>query len=312
MATLEAISQHGDVILTMPQVPWSEFIDAPDAPSPTINEMRGTIGLAQQNGLEVIFVIDPLQAFNRSKIATFPPELTGSDFGTPGVRQAFTNFALRLVREFQPRYLGLGSEINTYADAHPEDFDNYVSLYHETYAAVKREAPETQVFCTFQWEDLNSIGPFAGDAPGRIKWETIEVFEPDLDVWAISTYPHFAFDDTSIPADYYTPLLTRTSKPLAIGEGGYLSEDAGPFQGSSERQVAYLETLDSQIGERLAFWVNLIIDDVNVEAYAEHLSKHGSPAEVEEVALFGTLGLRTSDGIPKPALDTWDRLRATE
>jgi hypothetical protein len=312
VATLEAIGQHADVILTMPQVPWAEFIDGPDAESPTIEDMQGTIGLAQRNGLEVIFVIDPLQAFDRSTIATFPPELAGSDFSTPGVRQAFTNFALRLVREFRPRYLGLGSEINTYADAHPEDFDNYVSLYRETYAAVKAEAPETQIFVTFQWEDLNSVGPFADDSPGRIKWEIVETFEPDLDVWAISTYPYFAFGDSAIPPDYYTPLLSRTSRPLAIGEGGYLSEDAGSFKGSPEGQVAYLETIDSQIGERLAFWVYLIIDDVNVEAYARHLSEHGSPAEVEAVALFGTVGLRTSDGDPKPALETWDRLRGTK
>ena len=141
IATLETIGQHADVILIQPQVPWAEFIDAPDAESPTIEDLQGTIGLARQNALEPIFVIDPLQAFDRSKIATFPPALAGSDFGTPGVRQAFTNFALRLVREFHPRYLGLASEINTYADAHPEDFDNYVSLYRETYAAVKREAP---------------------------------------------------------------------------------------------------------------------------------------------------------------------------
>jgi hypothetical protein len=312
VATLEAIGQHADVILVMPQVPWAEFIDSADAESPTIDEMRGTLGLAQQQGLEVIFVIDPLQAFDRSTIATFPPALAGSDFGTPGVRQAFTNFALRLVREFHPRYLGLGSEVNSYADAHPEDFDNYVSLYRETYAAVRSEAPETQIFVTFQWEDLNSVGPFADDSPGRIKWETVEAFEPDLDIWAISTYPYFAFGDTPIPADYYTPLLSQTSKPLAIGEGGYLSQDAGPFHGSPEGQVAYLETLDSQIGERLAFWVYLIIDDVDVEAYARLLTEHGSLAEEEAVALFGAVGLRTSDGDPKPALETWDRLRGTE
>ena len=51
------------------------------------------------------------------------------------------------------------------------------------------------------------------------------------------------------------------------------------------------------------------MSDVDVEAYAEHLTEHGSPAEVETVALFGTLGLRTSDGDPKPALETWDNMR---
>jgi hypothetical protein len=312
-ATLQAIRQHGDVILTMPQVPWAEFIHQSDGDSPTIDEMRNTLDFARQYGLETIFVIDPLQSFDRRKIATFPPELAGGNFGTPAVRQAFKNFALRLVREFQPRYLGLASEINTYADAEPEDFAHYLSLYHEAYAAVKAEAPETQIFVTFQWEDLNSLGPFSDDEPGRVKWEIVESFEPELDLWAISTYPYFAFDDaTQIPADYYTSLLSRTSKPLAVAEGGYLSQDAGPFHGSPQGQVGYLEALNAQIGERLAFWIYLVIDDFDIEAYARHLTEHGSPADVETVELFGSLGLRSKDGEPKPAMEVWDRLRRGE
>jgi hypothetical protein len=134
-----------------------------------------------------------------------------------------------------------------------------------------------------------------------------------LDLWAISTYPYFAFDEAAqIPSDYYTPLLSRTSKPLAIGEGGYPSEDVGPFHGSLQGQVGYLEALDTQIGERLAFWIYLVIDDFNIEAYARHLTEHGSPADVEAVELFSSLGLRSKDGEPKPAMETWDRLRSGE
>jgi hypothetical protein len=312
-ATLQAIGQHADVILTMPQVPWAEFIQQPDGDSPTIDEMRNTLNFVCQHGLETIFVIDPLQSFDRRKIATFPTELAGGNFGTPEVRQAFKNFALRLVREFHPRYLGLASEINTYADAEPEDFANYLSLYREVYAAIKDEAPETQIFVTFQWEDLSSVGLFSDDEPARVKWEIVESFEPELDLWAISTYPYFAFDDAAqIPADYYTTLLSRTSKPLAVAEGGYLSQDAGPFHGSPQGQVGYLEALHSQIGERLAFWIYLVIDDFDIEAYARLLTEHGSPVDVETVALFGTLGLRSKDGEPKPALETWDTLRSGE
>ena len=313
VATIEAIGQHGDVILTMPQVPWGDFIENADGESMAIEEMRGSVALARQNGLEVIFVIDPLQAFDRRVIATMPPELAGGDFGTMNVRDAFRNYALRLVREFQPRYLGLASEINTYAGSEPEDFSNYVTLYHEVYAAIKAEAPETMVFVTIQWEDLNSVGIFSDDSPGEIKWDVVENFEPNLDVWAISTYPYFAFDSADqIPDDYYTSLLSHTSKPLAIAEGGFLSQDAGAFHGSPQDQIDYLHAIDGQIGSRLDFWVYLVLDDVNVEAYANFLTEHGSPADVELMALFGTLGLRTKDGVPKPALEVWDGFRSGE
>ncbi|MEW5870323.1 MAG: hypothetical protein AB1894_13695 [Chloroflexota bacterium] len=70
-------------------------------------------------------------------------------FGNPQVRAAFSNFALRIARQFHPRYIGLASEINTYIDAHPEDFQNYLSLYREVYAQIKAEVPDAQVFVTF-------------------------------------------------------------------------------------------------------------------------------------------------------------------
>lgn len=313
IVTIEAIGQHGDIMLNMPQVPWADFMESAEAESQAIEDMRGSIELARQQGLEIIFVIDPLQAFDRRVIATMPEVLAGADFATPGVRSAFKNYALRLVREFHPRYLGLASEINTYADAQPEDFSNYVTLYHETYAAIKAEAPVTLIFVSIQWEDLNSVGLFSDDSPGKIKWDIVDQFEPNLDVYAISTYPYFAFEGAAnIPDDYYSSLLSRTSKPLAIAEGGFLSQDVGGFHGSPQDQIDYLKAIHGQLGERLAFWVYLIIDDVNTRAYADFLTEHGSPAEEESMALFGNLGLRSKDGEPKPALEVWDGFRNSE
>ena len=45
---------------------------------------------------------------------------------------------------------GLASEINTYMDAHPDDVEHFVGLYREVYERVKAEAPDTQIFVTFQ------------------------------------------------------------------------------------------------------------------------------------------------------------------
>jgi hypothetical protein len=93
-----------------------------------------------------------------------------------------------------------------------------------TYAAVGAEAPETRVFVTFQWQDLNNLFPAAGEgpAPYQVNWHQIEAIEPMLDLWAISSYPFVALQSgEEIPGDYCTPLLARTDKPLAVAEGGY-------------------------------------------------------------------------------------------
>jgi hypothetical protein len=227
---------------------------------------------------------------------------------------AFTNYTLWLVHEFRPRYLGLASEINTYLDAYPEDAPNYVSLYHSVYALVKAEAPETQVFVTFQWEDLNNLWQVA--AEGRkaydTNWDQMEIFEPNLDLWVISSYPFAAFSSGSdIPADYYTPLLSRTSKPLAIAEGGFTSRVNPPFPGDEASQVDYLNALYNQLGgERLKFWVYLLLNDFNMDSYARKMHSQGlSEDNITSLGMFESVGLREFDGTPKPAMQVWDEFR---
>ncbi|GAB4505232.1 MAG: hypothetical protein Fur0043_22270 [Anaerolineales bacterium] len=313
IATIQGIGEHGDVMLIQRAIPWADFIESADSKSQDIVDLRNMMTLAGQNGLEVIFVTDPLNGLDRRQFSPLPPELAGGNFGTPGIRAAFKNYALRLAREFHPRYLGLASEINTYADSHPDDFLNFVSLYHEVYAAIKTEALKTQVFVTFQWDDLNNVIPFdpTGGKPYQTKWEQIEIFEPDLDVWAISTYPFVAFNSAAdIPPDYYTPLLARTEKPLAVAEGGVNSRDIGQFHGTPQDQVDYLNALHTQMGDRLTFWIYLILNDIDGQAYRDFLAKNGMETNADTILWFAAVGLRELDGKPKPALAVWDSFRA--
>jgi hypothetical protein len=300
---------HADVVLYQNEIPWSDFVDSPDANSKKIDDLRGQMVLARQYGLEGIFVVDPLNGLNRREFYHLPFGWKAS-FKNPKVRSAFTNYTLRIVREFQPYYLGLASEINTYADAHPEDFPNYLSLYRDVYAAVKAEAPETQIFVTFQWEDLNNLFPQPDEdaAPlGQIKWDLVEAFEPELDLWVISSYPYITFGSADqIPADYYTPLLTRTDKPLAVAEGGWISEDFQHIKATPEDQVGYLNAIHDQIGPRLDFWIYLLAQDLNLESYRKLIKGR----DLETLGFFTTVGMITTDGTPKPALDVWDSYRS--
>ena len=308
---MKAISEHADVVLFQQEIPWSDFSESPDADSKKLEELRGMVQLAAGNGLELIFVVDPLNGLDRREFMGLPPELANGNFGTPGIRNAFKNYALRLVREFNPRYIGLASEINTYMDAHPDDVENYLSLYSETYAAIKAEAPETQVFVTFQWDDLNNLGVFNDGTEYDIKWEQIEAFEPQLDLWVISSYLCFFFDHAAdVPSDYYTPLLTRTDKPIAVAEGGCSSVPLVIQNGSEQDQIDYLHAIDSQLGgERLTFWIYLIYSDLNMDSFAPLMKQQGAGDNVEGLSYFAALGLVELDGKPKPALEVWDAIR---
>ena len=310
--TYKAIGQHGDVVLLQQNIPWEDFVKSPDAASSSITDIHNQYILAHQNGLEVIFVMDALNGLNRSQFQGLPFGWKAS-FADPRVRAAFTNFTMRIVREFHPHYLGLASEINTYADTHPEDFPNFLSLYNSVYDQVKAEAPDTQIFVTFQWEELNNLIPQVAQrrTPRQIDWNQVEIFEPRLDIWAISSYPFVVYKSgADIPADYYTPLLKRTSKPLAVAEGGFTSAPVGPISGTPQDQVDYLNAIHSQIGgDRLAFWIYLLINDFNLDSYAKIMNGRGQNRDVNTLGMFASVGLTKADRTPKPALSVWDSFR---
>ena len=308
------LGKHADLVLLQNNIPWRAFpLDGQSEPQALI-DIRNQVILARQNHLDTVFVVDPLNGLNRREFSGLPTGWEAS-FQNPKVRAAYRDFTLWIVRTFQPSHLGLASEINTYADAEPEDFPNFVSLYRETYAAVKALAPETQVFVTFQWEDLNNLIPAAaeGRPAYQVNWEQVEAFEPDLDLWVISSYPFVAFAHAAdLPDDYYTRLLKRTDKPLAVAEGGYTASPVGLFSGEPEDQVGYLQTIDRQIGSRLSFWVYLLLTDFDLDSYARYMRQSGvKEQDVDTLGLFASVGLQNADGSPKPALAVWDALRET-
>jgi hypothetical protein len=307
----EALGDYADFILLQPNVPWEDFAAGIEGESQSRTDLRNQIILARRSGLDWIFVVDPLNGLNRREFMDLP-EGWNPSFSDPDVRAAFKHFTLWVVQEFEPRFLGLASEINTYLDAHPADAEHYMSLYREVYGLVKSEAPQTQIFVTFQWDDLNNMFPPAaeGRPAYQTNWDQIDAFEPQLDLWVISSYPYFIFEDGQIPVDYYTPLLARTDKPLAVAEGGWTTAQVGPLVRSEMGQVDYLEAIHAQLGERLTFWVYLILNDLNMESIAAGLDELGRPQEdLETLKLFAEIGLRTMDGTPKAALEHWQRYR---
>ena len=305
------MGSHADVSLVQENIPWEAFALGADAESQKITDMRNARQLARANNLESIYVIDPLNGLNRREFMGLPDGWEAS-FANPEVRAAFRNFSLRVLREFKPRYLGLASEINTYAEAYPDDFPNFLSLYREVYAAVKQESPETQVFVTFQWEQMNNlVGAENTGEPYQIQWEQIEVFEPQLDLWVISSYPFIAYrSGAEIPADYYTPLLARTDKPLAVAEGGFISRQTGVLPGSPRDQVDYLNAIHAQIGERLSFWIYLLLSDLDQASYNRFFRQRGmKEADINTLGFFVNVGLAEKDGAAKEALAVWDSFR---
>ncbi len=88
MDTYKAIGQHGDVALLQQNIPWKEFTTSADAELKAITDIHNQYILAHQNGLEVIFVVDPLNGLDRREFQGLPADWQAS-FANPKVRGGF-------------------------------------------------------------------------------------------------------------------------------------------------------------------------------------------------------------------------------
>jgi len=291
--------ENGELILIQRAPPWEEFQPGGVISAETLDQTREEKRLAEENGLGIFAVVDPLDPADRGRLASPPEALADAGFGDPRVRSAFIAYAQYLALNLRPRYMALGMEVDLYESARPDDFDNFVSLYFEAYDAVKDISPETLVFPTFQMEAIQNLLSPADQStlPGALsRWHLVLNFEPKVDILAVTTYPSFAFaTPNDIPPDYYDQLRRYSDAPIAIAAAGYSSGPGreGINEGTEEEQKAFLHRL-LQDAQRLdmAFVVWFASTD---------------PAFVQEppLDLLQHIGLRRADGSAKPAWEVW-------
>ena len=297
------LKANSDFVLHHSKPDWNAFAETTEAArslelTPNLEGVNFIVLMTRQNSLKVFLVVDPL-ASDREQIdgklyEAFPSTQFEQplSFGSSFVRDAFKNYAVRLARDYKPEIMGLGSEVNTYMQKHPEDADNLVSLIRETAVLVKQESPNTKITATMQFESLT--GTFGS---GSSQWEIFNKITSIVDYAAITTYPSLVFENPEkIPENYYSQLNLHTSKPIIIAESGWPTGGSSEFHGSSENQkdfVAKIPELAKEINLKL--WIWWFLHDWQGEGYPDY---------------FKTMGLKTSDGQEKPAWKTWQQIFA--
>ncbi len=280
------LSRNSDFLLHHFHLDWEDCLDEKRrALSPNYQSLRFISAMARKNGLKLFVVIDPLSTDRRELDPKLPDSFRRS-FSDPKIRQAFLISVLTVAREFTPEYLGLGSEVNTYFLSHPEDIESYVSLYKEAYRIIKIHAPKIKVTVTFQFESLS------GTAGKMAHWGDIGLFEPDIDAVGITTYPSLWFvDPGSIPVDYYSRLKHYTKRPILIAESGWPSGGKRRYHGSPASQEEFIYRLVELFRDMdLRLWVWWFLHDWESSGYPD---------------FFKTMGLKRSNGVPKPAFYAW-------
>lgn len=205
------------------------------------------------------------------------------------LRRRWVEEAVKIAREFKPRYLQLGNEVNFSYEVNPETFEDYVSLYKEAYDAVKKASPNTKIFTVFSYNHLVK----------NSSWHLIDRLGGKYDLLGLNTYPWMIYDSPAkIPDDYYRQIETYTDKPIAFNEIGWgSSSDHG---GSEQEQVNFLiRFLGLTDGMRVELVNWLLLHDLAPQVVGRIVqSQHVS------------LGLRRNNGEAKPVYDAWKELKA--
>ena len=210
------------------------------------------------------------------------------------VYEPFIADAFELARLKVP-YLCLATEINFLAFKDIREYINFAAIYKRLYAEVKKISPDTKVFVSFQW-DYFYIMDKRDSAPSKIKENSklIDIFRPELDVAAFTSYPsdHFRSPD-AIPANYYERIYEHINRSdeVMFMEIGWPTTG----KGNDATQVEFIQRLPAlmaKIKPKVVAWS--LLHDVGSGALQGDL---------------GSTGLIDNSGQKKPGFKAFQDLR---
>jgi hypothetical protein len=291
-------ARYGELVMIDRAPPWEEFFPNRQPSDATNSTTRLEADLLRQyDGLSLIFAIDPTDPLvQRERVANLPASVSpGEGFANVDLRNAFVAYAGYVVRNYHPKYLVLGVEINMLRNRNPDQFQQFVSLYNETYDSIKASHPDVKIFPTFQLEDLlGSLGDV--HAP---QWEVLDAFRGRMDVLAFSSYPYLAGIRTAaeLHEDYYSQIAQQGfDGEIMLLDAGYPSAPiAGErISGTEADQDAFLQRILSDA--EAAGFSGLVWRAALDPQYAN----------AGQLAVFKSIGLRQGDGTNKQAWNTWE------
>jgi hypothetical protein len=242
---------------------------------------------------------------------TTPAFLQGTSFDSPVVRADFRG----LIDQLKPhltskvKYVALGNEVDVYLSQHPDQWSAYATFFEDAAAYIHTVAPNVLVGVTATYDGL--IGPNAS---------LMATLNAASDVWIATYYPIDGYFVPRGPGAALTelPRLANLTggKPLVIQEVGYPSASA---LGSSEQDQAQFIANVFQVwrtlgGNQVPFVNFVSLHDTTPSVCAQYALYYGVGPLGGDVnnfkAYFCSLGIRRSDGTPKPAWNTFLRQAA--
>jgi len=273
------------------------------------------------------------------------------DFATapdgPAKRAAYLAYVDWMVRRFAPRWVNVAIEMNQFQSCGPAAFAALVDVEVAAYDAAKAADPAVLAFPSFSLEALYGWGPdcTAPDRDTCYDASYAALAGVARDRFAVTSLPYLVpalGAPDAIPADWLTRAADRGGEAALVAETGWLATpmvvllDTTCVTGISsteDLQRAWLEhVLDAadRAGMEFVAWASDrdlvpttmmencpcdfdatwcgLLDAVRASAGADPMDQAGAEYGLK---LFGSMGLRDYDGVPRAALYArWSAARA--
>lgn len=297
---LEAVTlakQAGStIVLTAPK--WSEM--EPSKSKFTMDHPLGGSKYALEQGMDKGNYLG-IQLINTVK-REVPADLEKTDWDDPMMIARFENLVAAIAAENMPvKAISIGNEVDIYFEQHPQELDAYVHFLNSARPVLRKYFPNVRVGTTVTFEGLKK---------GRA--EMISRLVDASDIIYFTYYP--VIDLKPLPvsdAPEHLEMMTKAArgKQVVLQEINY---PASEYLGSgNEEQSEFFEIVLPylQKSEQIEASFIFALHDFSPPTCDMLIGYYGATAWPEEYQrgfreFICTLGLRYSDGKPRPSYDT--------
>lgn len=300
LATLDQSSPHAELVHWHSELPWAQMLGG-QSPADAAASLLQFVDLVRGKGLRFGFMADLTDGLNR---ASEPPQLValGRSIAEPAIQALYRAYVVAVAQALAPDYLGLTAETNLVRlQSPPAVYAAMVATANAAAADLRQAGYAGARMISVQVE----VGWGRAD-PGLVYQGVEQDFAdfPFVEHVGLSSYPYFNWPTPEdLPDDYYVRLLGGRTLPAMVAEGGWTSASFGTVASSTDVQVRYLQRQAKLLDAvRATAVVQTLYADLDLSSLP--------PATATQVAPFAALGLVSPTYAAKPALATWDQLRA--
>jgi hypothetical protein len=295
-------AHHADAAIIHASPPWTALING-ISPVAAVDDLQVPLAnYFRSKGLALVFTVDATDGLNRAAEA---PELValGRSVTDTAIQRLYRGWVTTVAKDVHPDYLGLVAETNLIRAAAPDSvYRAVVKMANAAADDVHVAAVASKLYVSVQvevaWGRLGGSGPYQGIAQDLTDFPFVQAI-------GLSSYPYlagFAVPE-SLPLDYYARIAHDAALPVLVVEGGWPSISVGAVTSSPALQQRYIARQAALLDSARARGV------FQLTFYDLDLSGDSLPPG-SILPLFTHLGLADSAMHPKPALVTWDSVRA--